>query len=626
MSTRPAAHPRLHPRCLALAGALLLFLACAPLRAEWTVDTQDLLTLSQSASLPPVLMRLGDGSLALLDATGGFLRLTHFLPDGTLLNSSTRDDSPWDQVTRLQAVPLGLDSLAVLLTGHDTTGDTTLHMRLLWYTAGFSRYQSVLIQNPPSEYGTAMTGTREGTVIFGGGWVLGEPPVLRPLVGRFTSGGAGWIWRDSSATAGACSAIAVDSSGTIRALVAGQDRILGLMPDGTPLQPLDFIPGTPDSLSRLVVPPDGRIAVYAGISTENQNALVFGGVPTVGPLSSAWSEVVDAGPGEADLLFLPPGRFVATRGSYTEGATRIVEVDDQLDTALVAVIPHGGRRLATANDSGFVVMGSRAARFGVDGTEYWQTDPDTLASALVRADDSSWVYLVTSDAPGNQRTHRLTRVVEHFDNDPPGAFAPLEPVNGATVPYADSASTRLTWSASVDPDPGTHVRYFLHLRVARIAHPDTLLLLEGLSDTTCSLLAIAGHSDVPAIGLRNVTWSVEAVSQGDTVSAGDPWVFSLGSSGAGEGDPALPSAYHCRLYPNPTNGAVRISLDAPSAATVRLEIVDLLGRRVHVQNASLSAGRHAFQWAADVPSGTYLLRVLDRRGTPLLVRRIVVLR
>lgn len=66
----------------------------------------------------------------------------------------------------------------------------------------------------------------------------------------------------------------------------------------------------------------------------------------------------------------------------------------------------------------------------------------------------------------------------------------------------------------------------------------------------------------------------------------------------------------CQNYPNPFNPGTTISFDLPRAADYRLEIFDLLGRRVDERSGHASAGRVELQWdGANAASGIYLYRV-----------------
>jgi len=85
-------------------------------------------------------------------------------------------------------------------------------------------------------------------------------------------------------------------------------------------------------------------------------------------------------------------------------------------------------------------------------------------------------------------------------------------------------------------------------------------------------------------------------------------------------------------YPNPFNPQTTISYELAFHSIVRLEIFDLLGRKVvTLVNGEQSPGHHQEEWQSTVSSGTYFLRLeavpTDDRGTRFSdARKIVVLR
>lgn len=69
-------------------------------------------------------------------------------------------------------------------------------------------------------------------------------------------------------------------------------------------------------------------------------------------------------------------------------------------------------------------------------------------------------------------------------------------------------------------------------------------------------------------------------------------------------------------YPNPFNPQTTIAFSMPEAATVRLAVYDLLGRRVALLvDGNLGAGRHEVRFdATNLPSGQYLYRLSTPKG------------
>jgi hypothetical protein len=85
------------------------------------------------------------------------------------------------------------------------------------------------------------------------------------------------------------------------------------------------------------------------------------------------------------------------------------------------------------------------------------------------------------------------------------------------------------------------------------------------------------------------------------------------------------------VIPNPSEGNVSLALSLPTAASVRVSVIDVAGRIVHESVGSRAAGRYVLSWSgrdmgdARVLPGVYFVRVLVD-GRPLGTRRWVVMR
>lgn len=65
------------------------------------------------------------------------------------------------------------------------------------------------------------------------------------------------------------------------------------------------------------------------------------------------------------------------------------------------------------------------------------------------------------------------------------------------------------------------------------------------------------------------------------------------------------------VAPNPAVGDLTLTLDLPTAGSVRLELIDALGRTVRAMQAERAAGRHVETLpAAGLPAGLYLARLV----------------
>jgi hypothetical protein len=108
----------------------------------------------------------------------------------------------------------------------------------------------------------------------------------------------------------------------------------------------------------------------------------------------------------------------------------------------------------------------------------------------------------------------------------------------------------------------------------------------------------------PGIIFDNVGWSVDPVVGVDE-SEVLPAELSLGQN-----------------YPNPFNPATNIRFSLPAASDVRLEIFDIMGRRVAILlNEKLNAGAYSVRWdgvdgdGSPMASGVYLYRLTTDNGT-----------
>jgi len=79
-------------------------------------------------------------------------------------------------------------------------------------------------------------------------------------------------------------------------------------------------------------------------------------------------------------------------------------------------------------------------------------------------------------------------------------------------------------------------------------------------------------------------------------------------------------------YPNPFNATTSIGYDIPVRAPIRLEVYDVLGRKVaRLVNGRQVAGRYQVVWdAGDLPSGIYFVRM--QAGELVQTRKVVLLK
>jgi hypothetical protein len=93
------------------------------------------------------------------------------------------------------------------------------------------------------------------------------------------------------------------------------------------------------------------------------------------------------------------------------------------------------------------------------------------------------------------------------------------------------------------------------------------------------------------------------------------------------GNGALPSQFALgQNYPNPFNPSTMIRYELPVASVVKLEVFDILGRRVAtLVNGQMPAGRHEVKLdAGNLSSGQYLVRI--QAGRFAQVRSITLMK
>jgi hypothetical protein len=131
---------------------------------------------------------------------------------------------------------------------------------------------------------------------------------------------------------------------------------------------------------------------------------------------------------------------------------------------------------------------------------------------------------------------------------------------------------------------------------------------------------------IEAVSKREATfhgWRIDGVTAGDSDSTlvlypGEhTMIEALFTHPSGSDPGELPDRITLHQnYPNPFNSSTTITIDLPDPGFVRLEIFDVLGRRVStLVNHPLDSGRHRRSWdASSHASGVYIIR-LDVEGS-----------
>lgn len=206
-----------------------------------------------------------------------------------------------------------------------------------------------------------------------------------------------------------------------------------------------------------------------------------------------------------------------------------------------------------------------------------------------------------------------------------------------------ASTDKITWSYDEDLDPRFFVRdgtgqVFIEdagrlLRsndgVTWVLDADTPFFSIGSLDIKGSLFALGSFSGLLVSDDKGETWmdwseglfddpsDVVIDAEGFVYAAvGDYVQRSLQpiTSGAGtsvEEQVEVPRQSIVQaVYPNPSNGEIRVSLYVASSERVIVEAIDALGRKLEtLLDRELSPGGHTLRWSPRLPSGTYFVRM-----------------
>lgn len=218
-----------------------------------------------------------------------------------------------------------------------------------------------------------------------------------------------------------------------------------------------------------------------------------------------------------------------------------------------------------------------------------------------------------------EETHACTNDLTFFGQYALGSGKPavlaaprlLSPLNGAV---GQSQTPTMEWQAV--PDIGNYeIQLALDPAFGQIAYE------TALSGVTWTL-----EDALP--GAVDVYWRVRATT---TENVG-PWSSSFRFTTEGppvttEPNGETPASFALTaIYPNPILHRATVEFETPNESNVRIEMFDLLGRRVAMLvDETLSDGRHSVQMnVAHLASGIYLIRM--QAGSFADTRRVTVVR
>ena len=140
------------------------------------------------------------------------------------------------------------------------------------------------------------------------------------------------------------------------------------------------------------------------------------------------------------------------------------------------------------------------------------------------------------------------------------------------------------------------------------------LLLRGLGPDESQRKGIAIATTAPDVQVAGKGEGLEGLSKIESTLEELPEAFVLHAN-----------------YPNPFNPVTTIEFELPEAAAVRLEVFDMMGRRVAtLVDGQLDAGRHSTNWNArsdagsPVASGVYIYRM--QAGSFVAVEQMILMK
>ena len=190
--------------------------------------------------------------------------------------------------------------------------------------------------------------------------------------------------------------------------------------------------------------------------------------------------------------------------------------------------------------------------------------------------------------------------------DPPNPFELLSPLN--TVDTLTSTPT-FVWQSTSDSDLFDYVTYRYRISSDSMFNE---VIFEGViqADTT-----FIPETD---LDIGTYFWQVAAVDTDSLVtwasnSESEPFSFEIIQKVSNEMASSVPKDFTLNQnYPNPFNPSSTIQFGIPEASNVRLEVFNLLGRKVStlVAGDKLQAGWHTVQFdAGNIASGVYIYRI-----------------
>ena len=192
---------------------------------------------------------------------------------------------------------------------------------------------------------------------------------------------------------------------------------------------------------------------------------------------------------------------------------------------------------------------------------------------------------------------RSTQMVAGYLDLQPETPVLVEPQDGA----ATETKVTVVWRKSKNAT-------YYHLQVGDVSSlADPHIIFDAsIADTAWTLSNLLAD--------KNYYWRVSAVSAAGKSEFSAAQNFKTRGAASVQTSEylSLPRDWRVFLYPNPFNGAIRITVQTSLAkVNGKIMIFNLLGRKVIERNVVVHAGKNSFTWTPEsvVPSGIYLIRL-----------------
>jgi hypothetical protein len=235
---------------------------------------------------------------------------------------------------------------------------------------------------------------------------------------------------------------------------------------------------------------------------------------------------------------------------------------------------------------------------------------------LTAAAGAGWAFASWSgDTTGTADTLALTvtrarSVTATFVDVAAPVVTVTSPVGGER--WAEGSAQAITWTASDNTGVDS---VSVDCSYAGPAGP-WLAVAHGLANTgTYGWTVPAGATDSARVRVRAYDHA------GNAGSGASDSLFAIVNPNAGVGAGRGTGLALWPPQPNPGPGATQLSFTLPEAGQVRLEVLDLTGRRLWERAAELGPGLHAVRWAGSretggrAGAGVYFVRLVTPWGS-----------